>query len=243
MIDFVLVGVGLATVCGVGTLVVIGSRQAAANKARFQKLLAENEWSLTPTHPDAGKFDQKERRWGFFGKSSTGLDWEVYLLNRQKAPDELYFRAPTLKLPQLELAIGQKTDLSKLKEVIPTIESLANSFLGKMIMSLAEKSSSKLGATPRDLIEFLKVAEERPVGSSQFQAGHSVLTRGSLPIENILTPSAEQIIEAWRDRHFHLSWGINGLAFHIRATYSQCPGLARDFVRLGELLTGGASRG
>lgn len=64
------------------------------------------------------------------------------------------------KLPQLELAIGQKADQAKLKEAIPTIESLATPHR-KMVMSPAEKANVKLGATPRDLIEILKMAQRK----------------------------------------------------------------------------------
>ncbi|MBS2037160.1 hypothetical protein JST97_19390 [bacterium] len=232
----ILAGVG----AGAAGLVFSNLRSSGQRKAEFAALLAKQEWSWAPTHPEAGLLDKVDRGWGFYGQSSKGVDWEVYLVRRHKSPSELCYRAVALKLPQLELLVGKKADLGKLKEALPQIEKLANSFIGKMVMAMAEKHSSQVGATPRGLLDFLKEAEEKSLGSPQFQSRYSVITRGTVPIENVLTPEAQRIIEGWSDRHFHLSWGPQGLAFHLRASSSQAFQFGPEMVRLGDLLTGGA---
>lgn len=238
MIDVLSVGVGVGLAgCLVGLLLPM-LRAAQQRKADFEALLVKQEWSKTPTHPGGGVLNKGQRSWAFYGQSSQGVDWEVYLLQPQKGHSELCFRAYNLKLPQLELAVGPKADLGKIQQALPQIEKLANSMIGQMMMAMAEQYSSRAGASVVDLLSFLKTAEEKKVGSTAFQSLYSVLTRGTIPIENVLTAQAQSSIEGWRSRHFHLSWGIYGLSFHIRASSSECYQLGPKMVRLGEMLTG-----
>lgn len=226
---WLLVGVGAALAGLVSSL-----RSAQVREAQFEAMLARQGWRKCSFDPEAGQ----HRRWAFSGRTAGGVDWEVCRVDLYKSPTELCFRAVNLKLPRLEMLVGRKSDLGKLKETLPQIEKMAHSFVWKLVMAMAEKYSSRIGASLDDLLDFFKAAEEKPVGSREFQAHYSVLTRGSVPLEKVLTVEAQAMIEGWRARHFHLSWGSHGLTFHIRAGTSQCYQLGPEMVRLGELLTG-----
>ncbi|MFN8608060.1 MAG: hypothetical protein U0931_11055 [Vulcanimicrobiota bacterium] len=234
MIEIVILGV---VACGLA-IGIQSSRAERARKKEFQAFVARHEWSQTPTHPEVGLLDRSNRGWEFFGQTRQGIDWEVYLLTHDDSPGELCFRAGNLKLPKLELTVGPKTDVSKLKAALPQFESAANTFLGKIAMSMAEKFCLRMGATAGDLLDFHKVAEEKTLGSSDFQSHYTVLTRGTLPIETVLRPEAQKLIDSWCDRQFRLSWGTQGLFFYIEAKNARVFDLCPDVVRLGEILTG-----
>lgn len=109
-----------------------------------------------------------------------------------------------------------------------------------MVAKVANKITSRLGLDLEDLISFMKSAEDRPAGSAAFQARHSVLTRGSLPLEKLITREAEGLITELDSRKFSLRWGAPGLMLQMQCSRKEVPTFAPILVRLGTLLTLGA---
>lgn len=229
----------------VGAFFLLGALKARASQqtraTRIQGLFdGHPDWSATPLEGEGGKLEASSRIWSAFGKTAQGVFWEVYLVRQKEHPAQLQYRALSLPLPQLELVITGKEGFAKFQEALPKIESMLNTFLGKMAGKLASNFLSRMGLTLEDLLGFLKTAEAHPAGSPAFQSKYSVLTRGKLPLEKLITPAAEAIVSGWANRDFGLRWGTQGLQFYIQAEERESVELAGQMVELGRLLTGGS---
>ncbi len=140
-------------------------------------------------------------------------------------------------MPRLELMILGKDGMA---EAFPYLEGMLDSFVGKMVTKVVNKLTVRLGLNLEDLIAFMKTAENRPAGSAAFQANHTILCRGQLPLEKLVTPEAEAIITELNRSEFGLRWGEPGLTIQVQCCFAQLDRLAPKLVRLGTLFTQGA---
>ena len=213
--------------------------QVASRRAIFER---NPDWSASPLEGKGGKSHGDMRKWSAYGKTAEGVYWEVYLAGDGETKTRLYYRALSVELPQLELVITDKEDFDKFKDVLlPKIESMMNSTIGKMAARLASNFLAPLGLSLEDMLGFVKTAEEHPAGSRAFQAKYALLTRGRLPLQKLICPASEAILAGWDGRDFGLHWGTQGLQFHIKTGQRGSVELAEKMVELGRLLTAGAN--
>lgn len=209
-----------------------------AEKARLEAVFDQNPgWSREPLHVPEGTRFPGARNWSAYGRNEQGVVWELYLESREDEPDQLVFRTPNLKLPRLELVIVGKGELSKMLEALQLLDGVIDSFLGKMALKMANKFTARLGVDLEDLRSFVKSAEEAPVGSQAFQAHHTVLTRGQLPLDKMIRPETEALMQALGRHKLGLRWGASGLYLHLNCSRRQLGRLAPQLVHLGGLLT------
>lgn len=238
----VIAGAGMFLMAALGVAGVKAVVKASqAQQARLDGVIDQNAgWSRTPLHAPDSHLYNGSRGWSAYGRNENGVVWELCLSTHEESPDQLSFRTPELKLERLELVICNKTDIAQLAELLPKLDGILNSFVGKMMSKMINALTSRLGIQLEDLVSFMKSAEERPAGSAAFQAKHSVLTRGSLPLEKLITPEVEGIITELDRRKFALRWGTTGLIISIQCSRGEVPTFAPILVRLGTLLTPGA---
>lgn len=214
-----LVGIGTVVLFAAffGTLIVLLTRGQRRLKREIRQGARRNGWSYRRRHWQGSSID-----FHLEGRTRAGLHWIINsgsmdLKTRTGADHPV--QTLTFHVPEL----GGEVDLAVMpkKDGMETVASLAHGIPGGMLAGLARFSSNAA-----DAMEFLRGAQESPLGRKAFDDAFQVLVKAGSSAKPLITPAIADPFLQWPPQcaapHSVLAWR-DGAGLHLQVRLPSQP--------------------